>query len=171
MCHNPSNNRTWVPALYSYIKEGEVFYCPADLYERSFTFDEELNTTSTADDVSFVVSFLVNRGIHKRNDKPIKRYTCEKPSQTVTIGPRGRDDNGNMYLGVESEKEWSNANDAWNKRIDFTRHGVNLPNNYLFVDGHVAGLTESVFFAGSKDPNSTNSDFRKFGYWTIWPEP
>lgn len=141
---------TWVGLLYSYVQEHEVFCCPADQYERRIRITGE---------PLFVVSYYANRGVHMTPDddtypisKPIKRYTCEKPSMTASLGPRG-----DTYRtgGVSTPS-------AYPTDLTFSRHGDNQPHNFLFVDSHVAGIDEKVFVAAGA------ADYTAKGFWRRW---
>jgi prepilin-type processing-associated H-X9-DG protein len=147
---------SWVGLLYSYIKEPEVFRCPADSYENRINVDGDI----------VVITYLANRGIHKiETDDPraIKKYACERPSQTVSLGPLGEDENNNYCLGVKAANGvWSATSTSWNRYIDLNRHGEDQPSNYLFVDGHVQGLTRDNF----RDAGKPNYETK--GHWTVW---
>lgn len=151
---------SWAGLLYSYVKEPEVFRCPSDQYENNKTIDGD----------SIVISYLANRGVHKSGiptaGNPIKKYACERPSQTASFGPLGEDKNGNYYLGIQSVNgvwDVSDTSTTWNKYIDLDRHGANQPSNYLFIDGHVQGVTHGNFKDAGKP------EYESKGYWRVYP--
>ena len=151
--HTGSISLSWIGSLYTYVNEPEVFQCPSDTYENSKTVDGD----------SVVITYLANRGVHKiESGNPIKKYACERPSQTASFGPLGEDTHGNYFFGVESEAAWGDTDTSWNKYIDFVRHGDDQPSNYLFIDGHVQGITMLNFKDAGKAGYLTN------GYWREW---
>jgi prepilin-type N-terminal cleavage/methylation domain-containing protein/prepilin-type processing-associated H-X9-DG protein len=158
-----SRNLTWVGLLYDYVQEREVFFCPSDTFE---------NTISITSEDDLIVSYLANRGVHKTPDdeddpqysssnpvRPIKRYVCERPSQTASLGPR----NNTARTG---EVPPTTAGQMVGY-LDFTRHGSNQPFNLLFVDGHVAGITAHNFQEAAKNSGGSIRCWEE-GHWTIW---
>lgn len=143
--HTTAVKYSWVGNLYTYVREPEVFTCPSDAAKPE-------DRAITVDGDRVVVSYVANRGVHKIDGvNPIKRYACEKPSATASIGPRGADQLG--VVALESN---------WDSKIDFVRHGDDQPSNYLFIDGHVQGITMLNFKDAGKAGYLTN------GYWTEW---
>jgi len=157
---------SWFGKLYEYVQEREVFFCPSDTFEKKISINAESLV---------VVSYLANRGVHKTPDdtddpnysatnpvKPIKRYACEKPSMTASLGPKG-----NTERTGEVPPTLAGATPV---RIDYSRHGDNQPFNLLYVDGHVAGIRYDVFIDAARESDKILR-FWKSGHWTIWPKP
>ena len=155
----PDNDITadsWIPHLYHYVQEKEVFLCSLGEIQADATFDPD-----DKGNITFPVSYVANRGVHivtTTMKDALKKYICNRPSQTASFGPMGK---GKAW-GVSSV-----LNDlaVLGNYIEFERHGVNEASNYLFVDGHVTGITKKAFIAEAQ----TNYILK--GYWTIWPEP
>lgn len=144
----------WVSHLYTYAQEKEIFLCPLG----SIECDMAISPDEPGSLINLRISYVANRGVHKVAadlKDAMKKYTCERPSQTASLGPLG------------TTTGWGIASDAssWEGYIGFDRHGAGEPSNYLFVDGHVAGVTKNAFYAEG------GSNFTTKGYWTIWPTP
>lgn len=175
---------SWVALLYPFINESKVFFCSAD--------ESEIRTTirdSAGNRQRFEVSYLANRGVHKNpTDRnlllpnrrlAIKQYICERPSGTASFGPRmhlngdgyvlSDDDSPLGYLAPSPPSARSqfindvNNSDDTMKCMDLRRHGLRKAQNFVFVDGHVEGLTEESFL--SEAGNAPRME----GYWTVWP--
>ncbi len=149
----------WVNDLYPYINEPRVFTCGMDENE-----EETDNFKDTIKDIGeFAVSYLANGGVLAGK----KRYLCEKPSSTMTIGPRkhsksnsasdlknaNKESDPESPLGYTIDDSESIANfemkydkDAPNDpKKTYGRHGI--VSNFLFVDGHYEALTPGAFVA------------------------
>jgi prepilin-type N-terminal cleavage/methylation domain-containing protein/prepilin-type processing-associated H-X9-DG protein len=159
---------SWVGLLHDYINDENVYLCAAD------ASDKIKKITIGTSDRELVISYLANRGVHKEitdSDKTklaIKKYICEKPSLTASFGPR-KHPSTSSDLGFLVNETWSDNQNAWlgtnaYSIIDIERHGKNKNQNFVFVDGHVEGLTMERFFTeGVTTPDSK-------GYWTVWPQ-
>jgi len=151
---NSSNvNSYWVNDLYPYIKEPKIFTCGADENE-----DKKDDFEETVEDIGdFCVSYLANGGVLSGR----KRYICEAPSRTMTLGPRKHEEANDKDdlksktsesaldppLGYTNSGTFSTTNFD----IDFTGTHKNgrheQVSNFLFVDGHTEALTTEAFDA------------------------
>lgn len=162
---------SWVGLMHDYINDEKVYLCPADESEKTKTI---WLSHASSSEREFVISYLANRGVHREitdSDKTklaIKKYICEKPSLTASFGPR-KHPNTSSDLGFLVNETWSDNQNAWlgtnaYSIIDIERHGKKKMQNFVFVDGHVEGLTMEMFFTeGVTTPVSK-------GYWTVWPQ-
>jgi prepilin-type N-terminal cleavage/methylation domain-containing protein/prepilin-type processing-associated H-X9-DG protein len=155
---------SWVALLYEYINEPNVFVCSAD------EGDSTVSITVGENNEDLIVSYLANRGVHRPTiDDAIKRYICERPSGTASFGPRLHTGPGTPPLGYLAPSGFTNVNSS----LDLERHGLRKPQNFVFVDGHVEGVTGEAFISAA-DPNGSSDpeqDARLYGYWTTWPNP
>ena len=147
-----STNSYWVNDLYPYIKEPKIFTCGADQNE-----DKKDNFAQTITDVDeFCVSYLANGGVLSGK----KRYACEAPSRTVTLGPREHE-----KTNSESDLKNKSSETALNSPLGYTYSGSGTfetkyfdieftgnkngrheqVSNFLFVDGHTEPLTTDAF--------------------------
>jgi len=168
---------SWAAMLYEYIKDPNVFFCAADDNDKPACC-----TTIAGADSAFAISYLANRGVHKATiASAIKRYICERPSGTVSFGPRKhpyQDDftfsSNRSSLGYEAHATYNTFKNNVADCMDLERHGAKKTQNFVFVDGHVEGLTSEAFTsaAAPSEPSPPPSpDAQKYGYWTIWPTP
>ena len=149
-----STNSYWVNDLYRYINEPRIFICGAD--ENDITKDDFSNTVDPGASIGNIcVSYLANGGVLSGK----KRYLCEKPTLTMTIGPRLHETPNNATklknAILESKlapplgytKPSPGTVSTANFDIDVTkgtaRHGQ--ISNFLFVDGHSEPLTTEAF--------------------------
>jgi len=156
---------SWAALLYEYIKDANVFFCSADEND-----DDNSRTTITDAGPKFAISYLANRGVHKATTAlAIKRYICDRPSATTSFGPRKHEDPDSFAgtsspLGYLANATYATFSGDAAKCMDLERHGAKKTQNFVFVDGHVEGLTREAFLsAGSAGPKTS-------GYWTDWPQ-
>ncbi|MGI6356357.1 MAG: type II secretion system protein [Lentisphaeria bacterium] len=160
---------SWAALLYEYIKDPNVFFCAADDND-----EPKHRTTITGVDSAFAISYLANRGVHKATTAlAIKRYICERPSGTASFGPRLHPEEdvhelpssrNKSPLGYEAHATFSTFRDDIAACMDLERHGAKKTHNFVFVDGHVEGVTGEAFISAG------SGDAQKNGYWTAWPQ-
>lgn len=139
--------RTWVSALYDYVKESKVFLCDAD------ENDDKTENYGVAGG-EFAVSYLNNAGLPANK----KRYIAETPSRVITYGPRlheKSDDLASCPLGYAAETTmiWDN----FDFDDDKCRH-IQV-SNFAFLDGHTEALTTEIFKS-----RHSGSDLTKFAW-------
>ena len=144
-------NSYWVNDLYRYINEPRIFTCGADENEE---YTEDFTDTIENID-SFCVSYLANGGVLSGK----KRYLCEAPSRTMTMGPRLHENSNDAAelknaasetalkppLGYTNPGTVDTADFDIDNPADTGRHGQ--VSNFLFVDGHSEALTTEAFKA------------------------
>lgn len=154
---------SWAALLYEYIKDANVFFCSADEND-----DDNSRTTITDAGTKFAISYLANRGVHKATTAlAIKRYICDRPSGTTSFGPRKHED-ADSYAGTSSPLGYLAVSASFSGDaaacMDLERHGAKKTQNFVFVDGHVEGLTREAFISAA------GSTAKTVGYWTDWPQ-
>jgi prepilin-type N-terminal cleavage/methylation domain-containing protein/prepilin-type processing-associated H-X9-DG protein len=149
-------NSYWVNDLYRYINEPRIFTCSSDGNESMK--DDFSNTVDPGASIGEIcVSYLANGGVLSGK----KRYLCEKPSLTMTIGPRLHEksnnatkmNNANSEANLDSPLGYTKPSTGTVSTatfdIDVTkgtgRHGQ--ISNFLFVDGHCEPITTEAFVA------------------------
>lgn len=148
--------KSWVVALYDYVKEIRTFRCGAD------EFDDMKEDYGAANGGEYVVSYLNNAGLTANK----KRYLCEQPTRTMLYGPRKHVTKivtawplGYTAVAAMDTYKFFDFTDAdGNERI---RH--DQVTNFVFLDGHTEVLTFEAFKAGNTDADLTKR------YWATAP--
>ena len=158
MCCNGLGNKdnSWVAVVAGYINSTDVFLCDSD--------DNPIKNSGIRIDgssVTFERSYIVNTGIHMGSTKPIKTYTIEKPSTSISVGPQktsGVEKYGIIVTHVDK------TSDSDQEYLDFSGHDRhNNSANYLFADNHVAKLTSEAMESNIKA--NTSSSNKPNRYW------